>query len=294
MKFCRFDHDCLGLIEGDVVHDITPALDALPPLRWPTPLGDPLIAHLPALMEAARRVPRSASPPRLAQLQLHSPITNPSKVMAAPANYRLHVQQDTKDPGVDPGGTHMKALEGVERPAETYGLFLKATSAIAGPAEGIQIVLPERRTDHELELAVVIGRAGHAIAREDAMHHVAGYCIGLDMTVRGTEDRSFRKSPDTYTLLGPCFVTADEIPDPHALTMSLWVNGERRQHSSTGAMTIDIPDLIAIASRLYTLHPGDVILTGTPEGVGPVLPGDVLRVACDGIGEMTLRVSTHP
>lgn len=294
MKFCRFDDDCLGLIEDDEVFDITPALDVLPTLRWPVPLGDPLITHLPALMEAARRVPRSARPIKLSHVRLHSPLSNPSKVMAAPANYRLHVQQDTKDAGVDPGGVHMKALEGVERPSEKYGLFLKATSAIAGAAEGVQVVLPDRRTDHEVELAVVIGKAGHTISRADAMSHVAGYCIGLDMTVRGTEDRSFRKSPDTYTVLGPCFVTADEIPDPHALTLSLWVNGERRQHSSTGAMTIDIPDLIEIASRLYTLHPGDVILTGTPEGVGPVVPGDEIRVACDGIGEMKLQVSSHP
>ncbi len=292
MKFCRFDNDCLGLIEGDEVFDITPALDALPPLRWPVPLGDPLIAHLPALMEAARLVPRSARPYKLAQVQLHSPITSPSKVMAAPANYRLHVEQDTQDAGVDQG-VHRKALEGVERPAEKYGLFLKATSAIAGPAEGVRIILPDRRTDHEVELGVVIGKAGHAISRADAMSHVAGYCIGLDMTVRGAEDRSFRKSPDTYTVLGPCFVTADEIADPHALTMSLWVNGDRRQHSSTSAMTIDIPDLIALASRLYTLHPGDVILTGTPEGVGPVVAGDEIRAACEGIGEMTLQVSSH-
>ena len=79
------------------------------------------------------------------------------------------------------------------------------------------------------------------------MSHVAGYCIGLDMTVRGAEDRSFRKSPDSYAVLGPWLVTADEIPDPHDLALSLWVNGERRQHTSTGAMTVDIPDLIAIA-----------------------------------------------
>lgn len=293
MKFCRFDNDCLGLIEGDQVFDVTPALDVLPPMRWPVPLGDPLIAGLPALMDAVRLVPRTARPYQLSQVRLHSPITNPSKVMAAPANYRLHVEQDTKDAGVDQG-VHRKALEGVERPAEKYGLFLKATSAIAGPAEGVKIVLPERRTDHEVELGVVIGKAGHAISRADAMSHVAGYCIGLDMTVRGAEDRSFRKSPDTYTVLGPCFVTADEIADPHALTLSLWVNGERRQHSSTGAMTVDIPDLIALASSLYTLHPGDVILTGTPEGVGPVVAGDEIRAACEGIGEMTLRVSAHP
>ncbi len=227
------------------------------------------------------------------QVRLHSPLSNPSKLMAAPANYRLHVEQDTKDPGVDQG-VHRKALEGIERPAQTYGLFLKATSAIAGPSEGVAIILPERRTDHEVELAVVIGKAGHRISREAAMSHVAGYCIGLDMTVRGSEDRSFRKSPDSYAVLGPWLVTADEIPDPHALTLSLWINGERRQHSSTGAMTVDIPDLIAIASSVYTLHPGDVILTGTPEGVGPVLPGDVLRAACDGIGEMSLDIHSHP
>lgn len=292
MKLCRFDNDCLGLIEGDDVFDVSAALDSLPQLQWPVPLGDYLIAHLPAVMEAVRLVPRSARPLKLSQVRLHSPITNPSKVMAAPANYRLHVEQDTKDAGVDQG-VHRKALEGVERPAEKYGLFLKATSAIAGPSEGVTLIMPDRRTDHELELGVVIGRSGHAISRADAMSHVAGYCIGLDMTVRGTEDRSFRKSPDTYTVLGPCFVSADEIADPHALTMSLWVNGQRRQHSSTGAMTIDIPDLIELASRVYTLHPGDVILTGTPEGVGPVVAGDEIRASCEGIGEMTLKVSTH-
>ncbi|MDB5898356.1 MAG: 5-carboxymethyl-2-oxo-hex-3-ene,7-dioate decarboxylase [Ramlibacter sp.] len=292
MKLCRFNDDRLGLVEGDMVLDVSAALDVLPPVRWPVPLGDPLVRHLQALLPAVRNARIAAPRLPLSEVRLHSPLTNPSKVMAAPANYRLHVEQDTRDPGVD-HGVHRKALEGVERPTEKYGLFLKATSAIAGPAEGVQVILPERRTDHEVELAVVIGTAGHAIRRADAMQHVAGYCIGLDMTVRGTEDRSFRKSPDSYTVLGPWFVTADEVADPHALMMSLWVNGERRQHSSTGAMTVDIPDLIAIASSMYTLHPGDVILTGTPEGVGPVVPGDTVRVACDRLGEMSFAVSAH-
>lgn len=289
MKLCRFDNERLGLIEGNEVLDVTAALESLPNTRWPVPLGDPLIAHLDRLVPAVRDARESATRRRLDQVQFHSPLTNPSKVMAAPANYQLHVEQDTKDAGVDQG-FHRKALEGIARPAETYGLFLKATSAIVGEAEGVQVILPERRTDHEVELGVVIGRKGHSIDRAQAMSHVAGYCIGLDMTVRGTEDRSFRKSPDSYTVLGPCIVTADEIPDPHALTLSLWVNGERRQHSSTAAMTIDIPDLIAIASSMYTLHPGDVLLTGTPEGVGPVVPGDRVRVACDRIGEMSFSV----
>jgi 2-keto-4-pentenoate hydratase/2-oxohepta-3-ene-1,7-dioic acid hydratase in catechol pathway len=292
MKLCRFNGDLLGLVDGDQVLNVSEALEALPPVRWPVPLGDPLVRHLDRLLPAVEKVRGTAERLPLAQVQLGSPLSNPSKVMAAPANYRLHVELDTKDAGVDQG-VHRKALEGVERPTEKYGLFLKATSAIAGAAQGVQVILPERRTDHEVELAVVIGKPGHGIKREDAMCHVAGYCIGLDMTVRGAEDRSFRKSADSYTVLGPWFATADEISDPHKLTMSLWVNGERRQHSSTGAMTVDIPDLIAIASSMYTLYPGDVILTGTPEGVGPVVPGDRVRVACDGLGEMTFDVTAH-
>jgi 2-keto-4-pentenoate hydratase/2-oxohepta-3-ene-1,7-dioic acid hydratase in catechol pathway len=164
---------------------------------------------------------------------------------------------------------------------------------LAGPAEGIRTVLPDRRTDHEVELAVVIGLPGRDIPRAQAMRHVAAYAIGLDTTVRGAEDRSFRKSPDTYCTLGPWLVTADEIPDPYGLDLALWVNEERRQFSSTGAMTMDISELIALASSFYTLHPGDVLLTGTPEGVGPIQPGQVLRASCVGIGDMTVPVLSN-
>jgi 2-keto-4-pentenoate hydratase/2-oxohepta-3-ene-1,7-dioic acid hydratase in catechol pathway len=289
MHLCRFNNDRLGLVEGEFVYDVSAALAALPPQRWPQALGDPLIANLGVLIPAVREARPQAARLAVKDVSLHSPITNPSKVMAAPANYRLHVELDVKDPGVDQG-VHAKALEGVARPVDKYGLFLKAASSIVGPAEGVQVILPDRRTDYEVELAVVIGKRGHSIRRADAMAHVAGYCIGLDMTVRGAEDRSFRKSPDSYTVLGPGFVTADEIANPLDLKLSLWLNGQRRQHTNTGAMTVDIPDLIEAASRVYTLHPGDVILTGTPEGVGPVQPGDEIRAACDGIGEMTLRV----
>lgn len=292
MKLCRFNQDRLGLVEGDAVYDVTAALEGLPAVRWPVPWGDPLVAHLDTIAPAVQRLRPQAARRALREVSLHSPITHPTKVMAAPANYKLHVLHDTKDPGVD-HGVHAKALEGVDRPVDKYGLFLKAASSVVGAHEGVEIVFPDRRTDHEIELAVVIGRAGREIPRGRAMAHVAGYTLGLDMTVRGAEERSYRKSPDSYTVLGPWFVSADEVPDPHALTMSLWVNGERRQHSSTGAMTVDIPDLIEFASRAYTLHPGDVILTGTPEGVGPVVPGDEVRVACDGIGEMAFRVRSR-
>jgi 2-keto-4-pentenoate hydratase/2-oxohepta-3-ene-1,7-dioic acid hydratase in catechol pathway len=147
------------------------------------------------------------------------------------------------------------------------------------------------RTDYEVELAVVIGRTVRDVAAADAMDHIAGYCIGLDMSVRGKQDRSFRKSGDTFTVLGPWLTTADEIDDPGALTLWLSLNGEERQRSSTSAMTVGIPRLVELASQMYTLHPGDVLLTGTPEGVGPVAPGDVIVAGADGLGSMTVEVS---
>lgn len=292
MKFCRFNHDRLGLVEGVAVFDVTAALQSFTTPAWPGVPGDPLLLHLPAISAAARDLLPKATRYHRDEITLHSPLTAPPKVMAAPANYRLHVQLDTKDPGVDQG-VHAKALEGVDRPVDKYGLFLKASSSIVGAHEGVEIVFPERRTDHEIELAVVIGKTGREISRQDAMSYVAGYTIGLDMTVRGAEERSYRKSPDSYTVLGPTFVTVDEIADPYALTMSLWVNGALRQQSLTGAMTVDIADLIEFASRVYTLLPGDVILTGTPEGVGPVVAGDTVKVACDGLGEMSFAVRSR-
>ena len=124
----------------------------------------------------------------------------------------------------------------------------------------------------------------------DALDHVAGYCIGLDMTIRGPEERSLRKSLDSFTVLGPWMVTRDEFPKPTAIGLSITVNGEPRQDANTRDLVINVADLIAYASSFYTLMPGDVLLTGTPEGVGPVQPGDVMEAAIDHIGSMTVRV----
>jgi 2-keto-4-pentenoate hydratase/2-oxohepta-3-ene-1,7-dioic acid hydratase in catechol pathway len=110
------------------------------------------------------------------------------------------------------------------------------------------------------------------------------------MTVRGIEDRSFRKSGDTFTVLGPWLVTADEISNPGNLELSLEVNSELRQRSSTAAMTVSIERMIELASANYTLYPGDVLLTGTPEGIGQVVDGDTIVARCQGIGEMTVPV----
>ena len=212
--------------------------------------------------------------------------------MAAPVNYRLHAEIDVKDPGIH-YGVHKQQLEGVERPVEKFGLFLKANSSPCGPADGVRVIWPERRTDYEVELAVVIGKPGRNIAAADAMKHIAGYCIGLDMAVRGTEDRSFRKSVDTYTVIGPWLTTADEIADPQNLMLWLALNGKERQRSSTAAMTVAIPRLIELASTVYTLYPGDILLTGTPEGVGAIAAGDIITAGCEGLGEFSIAVTAQ-
>ncbi|HWL29384.1 MAG TPA: fumarylacetoacetate hydrolase family protein [Burkholderiaceae bacterium] len=288
MRLCRFNSDRLGLIEDDIVADVSEALGELPPYKWGAFAGDPLILALPRVMDAVERLRVAAPRVPLADVEIKSPITQPGKIMAAPANYSLHVKE-TIDPGID-HGVHSKSLEGVERPPEKYGLFLKAPSALVGAGQGVSLVFPDRRTDYEIELAVIIGTGGRSIPASKAMEHVAGYSIGLDMTVRGVEDRSFRKSPDSYCVLGPAIVTRDEIDDPMALELSLFVNGVLKQRSSTSAMTVGIADLIELASRVYTLQPGDVLLTGTPEGVGPVQPGDMMQCLCSGVGTMRVPV----
>jgi len=119
---------------------------------------------------------------------------------------------------------------------------------------------------------------------------VAGYSIGLDITIRGTEDRSFRKSPDSYTVLGPWLVTPDEVLEPGNLGLEIAVNGETRQKSNTKYMILGVPELIEMASSFYTLHPGDIISTGTPEGVSPIVPGDTIVATIEKIGSMEVKV----
>jgi 2-keto-4-pentenoate hydratase/2-oxohepta-3-ene-1,7-dioic acid hydratase in catechol pathway len=170
-------------------------------------------------------------------------------------------------------------------------MFLKATSSLVGPGEGVALVHTDRRNDHEVELAVVIGRRAKNVRREQAMDCIAGYCIGLDMTIRGPEERSLRKSPDSYCVLGPWLVTRDEIPDPGNLSLKIEVNGAPRQDAHTSDLILGVAELIEWGSSFYTLHPGDVLLTGTPQGVGPVRPGDVMTASIERIGAMRIAVS---
>jgi 2,4-diketo-3-deoxy-L-fuconate hydrolase len=282
MRLCRFNDDRLGLVRGDEVLDVTAALAALPAHRYPLPRHDPLIAHL-----ADLRAPVAAAAERtqaipLASVALLSPVANPGKIVAAPVNYKKHLEEARADATIH----HQKQVEEIQK----IGLFLKASSSVVGASEGIAVRHLDRRTDHEIELAVVIGARADRVAKERAFEHVAGYCIGFDITVRGPEERSLRKSIDGYTVLGPWFVSADEVNDPAGLDLELKVNGETRQRANTRDLIIPIAELIAFASSFYTLMPGDVLLTGTPEGVGPIQPGDVLDAAISGIGAMQVRV----
>jgi 2-keto-4-pentenoate hydratase/2-oxohepta-3-ene-1,7-dioic acid hydratase (catechol pathway) len=291
MKICRFGADRLGVIEGDFLYDVTKIIERLTPQRWPLRFGDPIIAELDLLRPFIAEIVASSTPLSVAEAEFSSPIAWPPKIMAAPANYRLHVELDTLDPGVDQG-VHRAQVLHLERPVDSLGLFLKASTSIVGPAQGITIDWgSDRRVDHEVEVAVVIGKGGRHIDRAQALEYVAGYALGLDVTVRGSEERSFRKSPDSFAVLGPWLTTTDEIPDPSDLPFWIEVNGERRQSSSTAQITVTIPELIEIASSIYTLYPGDVLMTGTPEGVGELKPGDVIRAGSPFLGEMNLKVS---
>ena len=280
MQLCRFNDQRLGVIEGSGVRDVTAALDVLPPCRYPFPTHDVLIAGL-AEVRGAIATAGGTTWPRGAVARL-SPVGNPGKLGAAPVNYQAHLDEAVADEA-----TFSRAH--VRRIQET-GLFLKATSSLVGAGAAIEIRHPDRRTDHEIELAVIIGKAGRNIARARALDHVAGYTIGLDITIRGPEERSLRKSLDTYSVLGPALVTADAFGDPSGRQLVLSVDGEVRQKANTRDLIMDVPALIAFASSFYTLLPGDVIFTGTPEGVGPIVPGNRIAASVEGLGTLAIDV----
>jgi 2-keto-4-pentenoate hydratase/2-oxohepta-3-ene-1,7-dioic acid hydratase in catechol pathway len=285
MKICRYDDDRLGIVQDDEVLDVTKALDAIPEQRWPLAQGDPLILHFGKVLAAAKKLAPKAKRKPLAKVKLLAPVANPGKIIAAPINYNDHIAESIKDPGIAHGRTN------IQKGIGDWGLFLKAGSSLIGFGEEIRLRWPERRNDHEVELALVIGKQGNKIPRQRALEHVCAYAIGLDMTVRGPELQCFRKSIDTYSVLGPWLVTADEVGDPNHLDLSITVNGETRQSSNTRYLVYDVERLIEFGSSMYTLHPGDIIMTGTPAGVSPVKPGDTLHAYVEGVGEGDIRIA---
>ena len=283
MRYCRFDNDRLGVVRGDLVHDVTQVLEKLPAVRWPLPAHDPLVAALPKLrgdMEAAADL---AKPVPISSVKLLNPVPNPSKVIGAPVNYHAHIDEANADAAINFGKT-IKTID-------HYGVFLKSNSSLSGPSEPVAVVEKDRRTDHEVELAAIIGQTCFDVPEKGALKYIAGYSIGLDMTIRGPEERSLRKSLDRFSVVGPHVVTADEIPDPDNLDLELLVNGQVRQKSNSSRLIFGVAKLVSYCSNFYTLYPGDIIMTGTPEGVGPVQAGDVMHARIDKIGEMTVAVT---
>jgi 2-keto-4-pentenoate hydratase/2-oxohepta-3-ene-1,7-dioic acid hydratase in catechol pathway len=284
MRLCRYNDDRLGVVRGDMVHDVTAAQDQIRSAAPYTMKGDPVIAALPQWRTRLEDMAAKASGTPLSRVKLIAPVARPTKLVAAPVNYGKHIAE-------------MQARSDLNfkfspKIAEA-GMFLKANSSLVGPSEGMAIRFPDRKCEHEAEICLVIGRTGSDIPRDRALDYVAGYCLGLDMSTRGSEDRSFRKSIDGYSVLGPYLVTPDEVPEPGNLGFQFYVNDELKQESNTSDLIFDIPRLIEFASAFYTLHAGDVLYTGTPDGVSPVKPGDVMRMRCLPLGQMTVNVRAH-
>lgn len=207
---------------------------------------------------------------------LKAPILRPPKIVALGLNYLLHAKEGS-----------------FSVPSEPV-VFTKAGSSVIGPNETVRIPRGLGRMDHEVELAVIIGKKASGVKRRAAYGYVAGYTICNDVTARSLQTRDienrhpwFRsKSFDTFTPLGPWMVTADEIKTPVRLALECRVNGRVRQRSNTRHLIFDIPAIIEFVSRHITLEPGDVISTGTPEGIGPIKHGDTVSCTIAKVGEL--------
>lgn len=273
MRIARFDGGKIGVVDGDSIVDVT-AVCGIDPAEWPAVGPLRLIRDFAALRPAIEAALPTAPRHALADVRLETPVPWPNKVIAYPVNYHAH-------------GREMQA----NYRATNQGFFLKPSSAVSGPNDPVELPsVPGREVHHESELGIVIGKEVRNLKREDWREAVFGYACLLDMVVRGREERVFRKAYDTFCPVGPWIVTADEVPDPANLDMKLWVGDELRQSANTRDLVLDIPGMIETASAVMTLYPGDIIATGTPEGVGPVVDGDVIRIVIDQVGEMNVPV----
>lgn len=284
MKIAVFDDYRVGLVEGESIYDVTAAIPNASE-AWPPVFMNQAIASWDKLLPQVREARRSALAIPLASVKLLPPNPCPVHLVAAPANYRKHIAE-----------MGAMAVTRKGRSAREQGFFMKASASVSGPARGIE--LPKgstRRFDHESELAVVIGKTARNVKRENALDHVFGYSCLVDVTMRivkdvAEEERVMRKSFDTFTPLGPWIVTADEVGDPQGLSNQLFVNGECRQDANTRDMIVGVAELIELVSSVMTLYPGDVIASGTPEGIGPIKAGDKVTIRIERVGEMTVDV----
>ena len=274
----------IGLIHGEDVVDLGRALPHLPKdMAGLLRAGESALAQLRVLdAGSAVRYPLTA-------VKLEAPV-RPSKILAIGLNYRSHNDE-------------VKSV-GIVAPAQQLW-FNKQVSSVNAPFDPIHMPRISKELDYELELGVVIGKTCRHVNAADAAQVIAGYTIVNDVSVRdvqlATPTWTIGKSFDTHCPIGPWLVTADEIPDPQGLEMKLWVNGELRQHTNTQLMIHNIRQQIEHLTRAMTLEPGDLLVTGTPVGVGMgfkppryLKTGDMLRLKIEGIGEISHEVIDEP
>lgn len=292
MKLVRFDAGSgsgsgsgsgprAGVVVDDAVIDLMPAGfgDLLSVICG----GEQALAAVGKLAAQGERI-------ALGSVELLAPIERPGKYLAIGMNYRKHVEEGAK--------------LGIEEPKKQLW-FNKQTTCITGTGAGIVKPDISDQIDYEVELGVVIGKAAKHVAAERAQDHIFGYFVANDVSTRDwqfhTSTFTMGKSFDTHGPTGPWIVTADEIADPHDLAIRCWVNGEQRQSSNTGMMLANIYQQIEYLSTAFTLEPGDLIATGTPEGVGIAMEpprflkvGDIVRCEVEGVGVIENPVVAEP
>ncbi|MFJ6393873.1 fumarylacetoacetate hydrolase family protein [Streptomyces sp. NPDC091972] len=284
-----------GVLLGDE-QTILPLPPVLARAGLPTLDTNAILAFLPYLqpiIEEAAKDPRETV--ALGSVRLGPPVPKPEKIIVAGGNYQSHVDEAS-------------GKKNAPSPSEPLLIF-KPSNTVIGPNDALVRPRETEQLDYETEIAVVIGRGGHRITRENAYDHVAGYMIGNDVTARDMAFKDIELSPlysqitrakgiPTGAPFGPWLVTKDEIPDPHNLQLRCWVNGELRQDGWSSEMIVDIPGLISDFSNVLELSPGDIIYTGTTTGCGAfqnpptfLFEGDVVRMEITGLGVMETPIA---
>ena len=279
------------LNENDRIVPLRPLLDAA---GIPNADMNHALADLPNLRPRIDELLRdSVDSVSLDSVRLGPPVMHPGTIVAVGANYAAHINE-------------VAALKG--KLPEVPMLFSKPGTSLGGPRDPVVRPVESKELDYECELAVVIGRGGRRITTDEALAHIAGYMIANDVSARDIFAREMHKSPvytqvlrgkgcDTFCPTGPWLLTADAAPDPGEFRLRTWVNDELRQDGTTAHMVFDVPTLVSSVSDSITLRPGDIILTGTPAGVGSSLrppvylnPGDVVRMEISDLGVMATPI----
>jgi len=283
MKLARFEHgdrEDWGAICGDGIAPSSEVLPGVAPRTLDDLISDEEVFR--QLKDCDVRKPRRAVP--LKEVRLLHPIARPSKIVCLGLNYRDHAQEAGKQLPKNPI------------------IFMKGRNALTGPYDSIIYPSITKELDYEGELVVIIGKRGKRIGREEAMDFIAGYMVGDDVSARDVQMRDGQwtrgKTLDTFAPTGPWITTVDEAGDASDLVVDTYVNGERRQHGTTGDMVFGVAETVELLSQDITFEAGDLIMTGTPSGVGLYMkptagylnPGDLVRVEISGLGHIENKV----